>query len=115
MPSFVLKWVFEGNTSPLNLKRYFAAVEQTSLEVIELVNDRHNYFLSCKKWAENLEAARAEVVRRWGELLYRRFRLYLWASASSFRAGTLCAHHLVLQKPAKPPTKSRLPKNLRLL
>jgi cyclopropane-fatty-acyl-phospholipid synthase len=115
MPSFVLKWVYEGNTSPLNPKRYFAALEQTSLEVMELVNDRHNYFLTCKKWAENLEAVHDEVERRWGELLYRRFRLYLWASANSFLTGTLCAHHMVLEKPARAPTKTRLPRSFRLL
>ncbi len=113
MPSFVLKWVYEGNTSPLNPKRYFTALEETSLEVMELVNDRHNYFLTCKKWAEKLEAVRDEVVRRWGELLYRRFRLYLWASANSFFTGSLCAHHMVLEKPLSPPARSRVPRHFR--
>lgn len=112
MPSFVLKWVYEGNTSPLNPKQYFAAIEETSLEVIEFVNDRHNYFLTCKKWAENLQAVQNQVKERWGELLYRRFLLYLWASAHSFSRGTLCAHHMILEKPLKPPVLSSLPRNL---
>ena len=99
MPSFITKWVYEGNTSPLNFKLYMAALETTPLELIEVVNDRHNYFLTCKKWAENLEAVRDEVVSRWGLHLYQRFRLYLWAAANSFDSGTLCAHHMVLEKP----------------
>jgi cyclopropane-fatty-acyl-phospholipid synthase len=44
--------------------------------VLAVYNDRHSYYLTGKVWAENLEAARDEVIRRWGEALYRRFRLY---------------------------------------
>jgi cyclopropane fatty-acyl-phospholipid synthase-like methyltransferase len=38
----------------------------------------------CQAWAENLEAARAEIISRWGEGLYRRLRLYLWGSPYAF-------------------------------
>lgn len=101
MPSFISKWIFEGNTSPLNLERYVRELGRTPFELLEITNDRHNYFLSCKKWAENLEAVRGEVVRRWGEHLYRRFRLYLWAAANSFDTGTLEAHRMVLELPER--------------
>jgi cyclopropane-fatty-acyl-phospholipid synthase len=100
MPSFISKWVFQGNTSPLCLERYLAEVARTPFEVVVIKNDRHNYFLSCKKWAENLEAKRDEVIARWGRHLYRRFVLYLWAAANSFETGTLSAHHMILQLPA---------------
>src|SRR5579871_264174 len=96
MPSFITKWIYEGNTSPLCLEKYFAELAKTRFEVIQLENDRHNYFLTCQKWAENLEAVRETVVSRWGEFLYRRFRLYLWAAANSFETGSLSAHHMVL-------------------
>ncbi|MCG8459542.1 MAG: class I SAM-dependent methyltransferase [Holophagales bacterium] len=99
MPSFISKWVFEGNTSPLNLERYLHELASTPFELMEIINDRHNYYLSCKKWAENLEAVEEEVVERWGEHLFRRFRLYLWAAANSFRNGTLEAHRMVLELP----------------
>jgi len=100
MPSFISKWVFQGNTSPLNLEKYLAEVARTPFEVVVIKNDRHNYFLSCKKWAENLEAHRDEVIARWGQHLYRRFVLYLWSAANSFETGTLSAHHMILQLPA---------------
>ncbi|HEX6202582.1 MAG TPA: class I SAM-dependent methyltransferase, partial [Thermoanaerobaculia bacterium] len=61
MPSFISKWIFEGNTSPLALPLYLAEVARTPFEVVLVRNDRHNYFLTCKKWAENLEAVRDEV------------------------------------------------------
>ena len=100
MPSFISKWVFQGNTSPLCLEKYLAEVARTPFEVVVVKNDRHNYFLSCKKWAENLEAHRDEVVARWGRHLYRRFVLYLWSAANSFEIGTLSAHHMILQLPS---------------
>ncbi|MEA2603063.1 MAG: cyclopropane-fatty-acyl-phospholipid synthase [Acidobacteriota bacterium] len=100
MPSFISKWVFQGNTSPLCLERYLTEVARTPFEVVVIKNDRHNYFLSCKKWAENLEAKRDEVIARWGKHLYRRFVLYLWSAANSFETGTLSAHHMILQLPA---------------
>jgi hypothetical protein len=52
MPSFITKWVYEGNTSPLCFEKYTAALARTPLEIIEVQNDRRNYFLTCKKWAE---------------------------------------------------------------
>jgi cyclopropane-fatty-acyl-phospholipid synthase len=45
--------------------------------MLAVYNDRHSYFLTCKAWAENLDTARDEIISRWGEMLYRRFRLYL--------------------------------------
>ncbi len=99
MPSFISKWVFEGNTSPLNLRQYMAELARTPFEMVLVKNDRHNYFLTCKKWAENLERKRDEVIARWGRHLYRRFVLYLWAAANSFETGTLSAHRMILQMP----------------
>lgn len=99
MPTFVTKWVFQGNTSPLCLEKYMAELARTRFELMLVKNDRHNYYLTCKKWAENLEAVREVVVGRWGEKLYRRFRLYLWASANSFFRGTLGAHRMILELP----------------
>jgi len=100
MPSFISKWIFQGNTSPLCLEEYLTEVAATPFEVVAIRNDRHNYFLTCKKWAENLEAVRDVVVARWGNRLYRRFHLYLWAAANSFETGTLSAHRMILQLPS---------------
>ena len=99
MPSFITKWVYEGNTSPLCIEKYTAELAKTPLELIEIQNDRRNYFLTCKKWAENLEAVRDVVIARWGQHLYQRFRLYLWSASNSFDLGTLSALHMVLELP----------------
>ena len=103
MPSFISKWVYEGNTSPLYLPKFFAELARTPFELIQIENDRHSYYLTCKKWAENLEAARDIVISRWGQHLYRLFRLYLWSATNSFLTGTLSAHHMVLELPKERP------------
>jgi cyclopropane-fatty-acyl-phospholipid synthase len=55
--------------------------------------------LPCRAWAENLDAARDEIIARWGETLYRRFRLYLWGSAQAFLSGGADAFRVVLERP----------------
>lgn len=102
MSTFVMKWVFQSKTSPLCLPDYLKEVERSSLELLHVQSDRHNYFLSCKKWAENLDAHREEITARWGEFLWRRFHLYLWSSAFAFQDGILGAHRLVLEHSKDP-------------
>jgi cyclopropane-fatty-acyl-phospholipid synthase len=97
MSSFVTKWVYQGNTSPCNLARYVSEVDRTDLELRELRDDTHNYHLTCRKWAERLEDARGTISARWGDFLYRRFRLYLWGCARAFADRNLTAHRMVLE------------------
>lgn len=73
-------------------------------------NDYESHCNTCKKWAENLEAARDTVISRWGQHLYRRFYLYLWSAANSFLTGTLSAHHVVLELPKDRPSVSLSPR-----
>jgi len=97
--SFISRYVFPGDHSYLCLHDFMAAVAKTGLDVIEVYNDRENYFLTCKAWAENLEKARDEIILRWGEALYRRFRLYLWGSACAFLNRSIEAYRVVLERP----------------
>jgi cyclopropane-fatty-acyl-phospholipid synthase len=98
-PTFVSRYVFPGDHSYFCLQDFLTAVAKTKLDVLAVYNDRHNYFLTCKAWAENLEAAREEIIGRWGEGLYRRFRLYLWGSARAFLKRDMEAYRVVLELP----------------
>jgi cyclopropane-fatty-acyl-phospholipid synthase len=98
-PTFVSRYIFPGDHSYFCLHEFLAEVAKTKLEVLTVHNDRHNYYLTCKAWAENLEAYREEIVSRWGEVLYRRFRLYLWGSAHAFLSHGMDAYRVVLQQP----------------
>lgn len=98
-PTFVSRYIFPGDHSYFCLHEFLTAVAKTPMEVLAVHNDRHNYFLTCKTWAENLESARDEIINRWGEKLYRRFRLYLWGSAYAFLSRGMDAYRVVLQRP----------------
>jgi cyclopropane-fatty-acyl-phospholipid synthase len=98
-PTFVSRYIFPGDHSYFCLHDFLAAAAKTPLDVLAVYNDRHSYYLTCKAWAENLEAARDEIIRRWGEALYRRFRLYLWGSAFAFLNRGMEAYRVVLERP----------------
>lgn len=98
-PTFVSRYIFPGDHAYFCLHDFLGEVAKSQLEVLEVYNDRHNYYLTCKAWAENLDAARDEIVSRWGEMLYRRFRLYLWGSAQAFLSRGMDAYRVVLEYP----------------
>ena len=85
----------------LHQLRYLAAVAQTPFEVIAVHNDRRSYELTCRRWAENLERGRDEIVRRWGKPLFRRFQLYLWGCVDVFARGAFGAYRVILELPPR--------------
>lgn len=97
--TFMSKYVFEGNASLLCLHEYLTEVAKSRFEVIGVWNDRHNYYLTTKEWAQRLDHNREEVERRWGKKLYRIFQLYLWGSAEGFYSGMIDAYRVVLRLP----------------
>jgi cyclopropane-fatty-acyl-phospholipid synthase len=98
-PTFISRYVFPGDHFYFCLHEFLIVVAKTQMEVLAVHNDRHSYYLTCKTWAENLESARDEIISRWGEVLYRRFRLYLWGSAYAFLSRGMDAYRVVLQRP----------------
>jgi cyclopropane-fatty-acyl-phospholipid synthase len=86
----------------MKLAGYIDAVAKTPFELIYARNDRRNYLLTTKHWAENLDRNRDEIVARWGERLYRRFRLYLWGCVHSFSTDDV-----MLELPADVQSRSR--------
>jgi cyclopropane-fatty-acyl-phospholipid synthase len=98
--TFMSRYIYPGGSSPLLLHQYLAKVARSPFQLSSVADDRHNYHLTCKAWALRLDEAREEVVRRWGDPLYRRFRLYLWGSAAGFATGQVQAYRWVLNLPA---------------
>lgn len=97
--TFMKRYIYPGNSAPLLLHQYLKQVARSPFELLSVVDDRHNYYLTCREWARRLDAARDEIVRHWGEPLYRRFRLFLWGSAAGFDTGLVQAYRWVLRLP----------------
>jgi cyclopropane-fatty-acyl-phospholipid synthase len=97
--TFLSRYVFEGNASLLCLHEYLSEVAKSPFELIGVWNDRHNYYLTTKAWAEKLDVNREKIEQRWGKKLYRIFQLYLWGSAEGFQSGMIGAYRVVLRLP----------------
>jgi cyclopropane-fatty-acyl-phospholipid synthase len=98
-PAFISRYVFPGNHRYFCLHEFLAQIAKTNLEVQRVYNDRHSYYLTCREWAKNLELARQEISNRWGEKLYRIFRLYLWGSSYAFYSRSMDAYRVVMERP----------------
>ena len=105
--TFMSRYIYPGKSSPLLLHSYLKQVARSQFTLVSVADDRHNYFLTCREWARRLDAARDEIVRRWGDQLYRRYRLFLWGSASAFDSGLVQAYRWVLQMPPDRTVHSR--------
>jgi len=99
-PTFISHYVFPGNHRYFCLHDFLSQVSKSNLELNSVHNDRHSYYLTCREWAKNLEAARDEIINRWDEQLYRIFHLYLWGSAHAFFNHSMDAYRVVLELPA---------------
>jgi cyclopropane-fatty-acyl-phospholipid synthase len=96
---FFERHIYRGNGSQMVLHEYLDAVSASRFEVDEVYNDRHDYMLTTRWWASNLDEHRATIEERWGKTQYRRFQLYLWGCVDGFARDILQAYRLVLRKP----------------
>lgn len=99
LSSFMVKHIYGGNHSFLVLHDFLEQMARTPLRVREMHDDRFSYYLTFKQWAMNFESHRAEVIRRFGEFNYRRFRLYLWGAAYEFLSGSLDCYRMIIELP----------------
>lgn len=96
---FLERYVYPGNGSLLCLHEYLAEVAKSPFRLLGVYDDRHNYHLTTRAWAENLDRHRDAVESRWGREMYRKFRLYLWGSAEGFQRDMIQAYRWVMELP----------------
>jgi cyclopropane-fatty-acyl-phospholipid synthase len=99
LSTFMVKYIYGANHSFLVLHDFLEQMARTPLRVRELHNDRDDYFLTFQHWAMNFDRSRDEVIRRFGEFNYRRFRLYLWGAAYEFLSGSLDCYRMIIEYP----------------
>jgi cyclopropane-fatty-acyl-phospholipid synthase len=95
----MLRGLLPGHATPLCLHAFLRAVARTPFELLAIHNDRTSYSLTCRRWVENLEGARAETVGQFGQARFRRFQISLWGCVDGFDRDVLGAYRLVLQLP----------------
>ncbi|MEB8433150.1 class I SAM-dependent methyltransferase [Cocleimonas sp. KMM 6892] len=94
--AFLNRYIYPGNHCTLSIHDFLAEVQKSDMELLTVHTDRHSYYLTCKAWAEKMEANRNLIIDRWGRELYAKFLLYLWGVAHNFYHNQLQAYRLVL-------------------
>jgi cyclopropane-fatty-acyl-phospholipid synthase len=99
LSSFMVKYIYPGNHSFLVLDDFLNKMAKTPFQVEEVLNDRMSYCYTFIQWAKNLDAHKDELVSKFGEFNYRRFRLYLWGAAYEFLSRSLDCYRLIMWLP----------------
>lgn len=94
--AFLNRYIYPGNHCTLSIHDFLGEVQKSDMELLTVHSDRHSYYLTCKAWAEKMEANRELIIERWGRELYAKFLLYLWGVAHNFYHNQLQAYRLVL-------------------
>lgn len=96
------KYTWQGHHSFLSLQDATRELIFHGFEVVEVKRETRDYELTITHWAERFERSRDEIVRRWGEEIYRAFRIFLWGGSHAFATNRLQAYHVVAQRRDEP-------------
>ena len=106
--SFARKYIWSGNHTFMCLQELIGDLLLRNMEVLRVENESMHYGHTMLHWAQRLEQNRDVVIARWGEKLYRAFRLYLWGGSQAF-PELLQAYSLVARRmETGTPSTSRL-------
>lgn len=102
MNAFTRHYIWRGTHTFLCLQDMIAELLFAGMEIVRVKEETHDYELTMRHWAERFDAQHSMVASRWGEQVYRAYRLYLWAGCHEFGSGGLQAYHLVARRRADP-------------
>jgi cyclopropane-fatty-acyl-phospholipid synthase len=100
-PAFISKYVYRGAVCRVFLPKLVEAITRSPFEMLAVHNDRRNYYLTARYWFENLERERDAVRARFGEAMYRLYRLYLGGTVNMLDHPThfTTAYRIFLERP----------------
>ena len=100
--NFVRQYIYPGTHSYLCLPDLVQEFLMRGFKVLETVDETHEYDLTLYHWARRFEENRAFYVEKWGEAVFRAFRLYLWGGSHAMRSRGLQAYHVVAERTENP-------------
>ena len=98
MSAFTRRYIWHGTHTFLELQGMVEEFLLNGFKVIDVTNESRDYELTMKQWAERFDAAHDKIAAKWGEELYRAFRIYLWGGCHAFHVDRLQAYHVVAER-----------------
>lgn len=98
LSQFARSYIWQGAHSCMCLQELLREALYYGFNVTEVREESHDYEVTMLNWARRLDLHRDEIVKQWGERLYRIFRLFLWAGVPAFRDDQLQAYHVVARR-----------------
>jgi cyclopropane-fatty-acyl-phospholipid synthase len=100
--SFITKYIWPGTFRMVFMPQFIDAVRESPLELMNIYNDRRNYYLWSKAVNERWEQRKVEVVKQTSEQVWRLFRILYAGTASVMSRPSYyaTAYRVVLELPA---------------
>lgn len=102
MGAFTRRYIWHGTHTYLCLQDLLQEALWHGWEVVRVRQETRDYELTIHEWARRLDENRDFIVERWGEAVYRAFRLYLWGGTHAFHEDRLQAYHVVARRRPEP-------------
>ena len=96
--AFTRRYTWQGPHSCLALPDMIEELLFHGFEIVEVERDTSDYERTMRAWALRLEANHDLIARRWGEYVYRTFRVFLWGGVEGFNSNRLQAYTLVAER-----------------
>jgi len=98
MSAFTRRYIWHGTHTFLAVQDMVQELLYHGFQLLEVRNDTRDYELTILEWARRFDAQRDFIVRRWGQEIWRAFRIYLWGGGHAFGTDRLQAYHLVARR-----------------
>jgi cyclopropane-fatty-acyl-phospholipid synthase len=95
---FIRRYIWPGAHSFLCVQDIVQELLFHGFDIVETKNETHDYELTMLHWAQRFEQNKDAIIAKWGEQIYRLWRVYLWTGSYGFRVDALQAYHVVAQR-----------------
>jgi len=112
MSAFTRRYIWPGTHTFLALPDMIEEMLFHGFEIVDVRRETHDYEVTIGHWAERLDANHEAIASRWGEELYRAFRVFLWGGCHAFRTNRLQAYHVVAERRQDPGPRPGNPRRL---
>jgi cyclopropane-fatty-acyl-phospholipid synthase len=98
LSAFARRYTWQGAHSCLALPDMIEELIFHGFEIHEIRNGTTDYERTMRLWALRLERNHNYIAARWGETVYRSFRVFLWGGVAGFQTDRLQAYTLVARR-----------------